>query len=252
MRFQLISDIHLEHNRSIPDFPAEGDVLLLAGDIGHPTMDNFTEFMRKMKRKFETVIMVSGNHEYYCSSKFVGMGKSEVDGILKDCAKEIGFVFLQNSVFELRGLSILGCTLWTRTQENECSVLSNYINDYRYIRRNEDGSRITRSDTNTWHEESVEFLRFELSRRDRCIVLTHHLPSFDLIDKKYHGHPANSAFASDLSELLETHKDRIAAWCCGHTHSPFNGIVNGVKTYINPVGYPGERSNPYKPFVFET
>jgi predicted phosphodiesterase len=70
------------------------------------------------------------------------------------------------------------------------------------------------------------------------VVMTHHLPSMDLIDEKYKGYvDYNPFFASDCSELL---KDPVKIWISGHTHTGYDKTIDGVHCVCNPVGYPSE------------
>jgi hypothetical protein len=70
----------------------------------------------------------------------------------------------------------------------------------------------------------------------KVIVMSHHMPSYELIDTLYISKQyamINCAFASDVSIADDS---RIVAWVYGHTHKSYQ---NG-KFYCNPIGYPGE------------
>ncbi|CAH6420379.1 Hypothetical protein HVR_LOCUS1177 [uncultured virus] len=71
---------------------------------------------------------------------------------------------------------------------------------------------------------------------DYTVVITHHLPSYKLIDGKYADNPLNSFFANHLDELVA----KADIWCCGHSHSSAQAIVGTCRCYLNPVGYSGE------------
>lgn len=70
------------------------------------------------------------------------------------------------------------------------------------------------------------------------IVISHHLPSYDLIHSKYTEYaPYNQCFASHSDDLI---KPPIACWIFGHTHCVTDKVVNGVRCVANPIGYKGE------------
>lgn len=77
----------------------------------------------------------------------------------------------------------------------------------------------------------------------KIIMLTHFVPTFKLIEKKYQnmGLHRTSWFASDLEHLI---KHPIKIWICGHTHSIIECTVNDTPCMINAYGYGDE--NAYK------
>ncbi len=85
MRIQLLSDIHLEVERTPPngvvnsdgdgdlykfDFPAdpEANALALLGDIGMTLDDRLFDWIRLQLSRFKLVFFVPGNHESYWST----------------------------------------------------------------------------------------------------------------------------------------------------------------------------------------
>jgi hypothetical protein len=75
-------------------------------------------------------------------------------------------------------------------------------------------------------------------------MITHHLPSYDLIDEKYKTvnlNSVNQCFASNTDNLI---KEPIILWIFGHTHQPTEKIINGIKCVANPIGYPNELDKP--------
>ena len=141
-------------------------------------------------------------------------------------------VFLQNERHDINDwLSIYGGTFWTNIPLSKHGAIEGYMNDYSYI------PNFTPKDATDMHLNTVANLEKELQDR-RWIVMSHHKPSFDLIDDKYKTHEntdMNYAFASDIAIAKD---DRIVAWVYGHTHTP----RQIGKFYCNPFGYPGKRS----------
>jgi len=242
MKFQLVSDIHLEFSKEYPNIIPKAEYLILAGDVGYPDSNIFTDFMKDVCSKFKKVFFVAGNHEYYNN-----LTKNGNDMLLDKLSKEIGFEFLDNKVYKLDDIDIIGTTLWTECNDFKIfSSLKLYINDYNYIKKN-NNELATPFDTGRWHYDSVKFLQDEFKKDTKKLVITHHLPSFKMIHQKYQGHPANVGFATDLEKLFNKN---ILAWCSGHTHEPFYGVITDVPCYVNPCGYPNERKNINLEFTF--
>jgi len=77
-----------------------------------------------------------------------------------------------------------------------------------------------------------------------CVVITHHMPSYKLIDEKYYDDNYNMWFASHLDNIIIQHKQKIKGWIYGHTHSANRCVLHDVKMYCNPLGYKGENKKP--------
>lgn len=246
MRFQLLSDIHLEFRKDFPNIPPMAENLILAGDIGWPTMNNFNEFMKDVTKKFTNVFYVTGNHEYYC-----GIPKDKVDCKIEELSKQLGFFFLNNSVVHCGdGIKVMGSTLWTECNQHNFKTLQFYMNDYNKI-YTENNCLVTPFGTGRWHYESVKFIEKELTNNTHpTLMISHHLPSYSAVHPQYANNRANCGFATDLDRLF-TPESKLAAWVCGHTHSKYSGTVNSIPLYINPVGYVGQDSDANYEFTFE-
>ena len=73
----------------------------------------------------------------------------------------------------------------------------------------------------------------------KCIVITHHVPSFSLIDVKYKTQNMqlyNQWFYCNMDSLIETQIDKIECWIYGHTHTPSDVKINGIPFLCNPIG----------------
>lgn len=239
MSFYYISDLHLELYKepvdinqfiNISDITSK-DYLILAGDIGNPYQKNYQELLQSFSKVFHKVYLVSGNHEFY---------NNDIDNthlqIHKICNNYNNIVYLNNSkenlVFGKNNIKIIGTTLWTKLTKKDL-IVTRIMNDYKMI-KNFDYEL-----NNKLHNEAVKFLEKELEEDIPTIVITHHLPSICLIDKKYKTHSCNKGFYSDLHYLI---KPPICAWVCGHTHLPKKMEINKVSLYLNPKGYPNENT----------
>lgn len=234
MKVQVISDLHLEflsptRVQSIISkiFPL-GDVLVLAGDIGCMDENHFT-FLRAMSQKFPKVFVITGNHEYYR-----GEISTRDQELATFCSSLDNVSLLCSSSEDYGGFRWVGTTLWSRVSENGC-----FINDIRYIKD------MTISKYNQLHQEAVDFLTQTLSTSIPTIVITHHLPSMEVVSEKYKNDVYNQWFASSsLEHVLETATNHVPLWIYGHTHQFSDRMIHNTRMVCNPYGYENENTNP--------
>lgn len=255
MKFQLASDLHLEFLDGKPiKFEMlvtpnpDVDCLLLAGDIGPPGRPSTTQFLDWCCKTWPYVVWVLGNHEYY--SKTLTMAETE------DLAKtymvnhENLYVLVDNSVTlaDFPHIRIVGTTLWTDIPDDKKESLVYYMNDF---------SSIPSFTVDTWidtHTTARDFLQEQLADADTqqqtVLVVSHHLPTYELILPQYKSSSLNCGFASHCDDLLR--HPALGAWVCGHSHGQAVYTVpleeKKVQVHLNARGYPKEGSvSTYKP-----
>lgn len=199
--FQYFSDLHLEKRSSIPRIQQVADTLLLAGDIGHPNTEIYKEFFSLYSLKYEKIFIVDGNHEW---DKGIPNPKR---------FQHLNNVFLLDNSHILLDNKwiIVGTTLWTQTTQQQKN------------------------------QKAINYLNHILDSNDpelKMIILTHHLPSWDLItpfyQKKY-PEKTLSRFANHLDYLF--HKPNAPwLWVCGHSHCKLEKKLGRTQCVINTFG----------------
>ena len=252
LTLKIVSDVHLELYNKLSKSPLRWilqespgtDVLALLGDIGYPGSSLYMDFVRELAAsgKFKHILIITGNHEYYKTSKR-NWTKEQVDKFLAEFCSEIPNVhFLNDSSIEIGGCTFVGSTLWTNIPTAKLTYASYYMNDYNSI-ITESGS-LKPSDTVSWHLEAVNFIKKIVSEAKPVVILTHHCPSVNPViwpvlkrDKK----SLPEAYATDL-ETPECMPDTVLLWGYGHTHHPSDFTAkNGVTQIVsNPMGYKGQ------------
>lgn len=256
MRIQYASDLHLEFRGGpfqsllTPVAP----VLVLAGDVGRPDKPEYRNFLQYCSRNWDHTVVVAGNHEFY-NDKAASLWPHSPPHTMKHrlgmcgtaAAEFPNVYFLQQGRKVIDGVAFLGATLWTDLSDvKDALTAETRMNDYRVI--TEDGVRpVTAAATNRWHWSDRSWLATEIAaaaEEERpVVVVTHHLPSFQLVAARFAGAGRiNAAFASNVEELM---KPPVRAWIAGHTHVGVNAHVGGVQLAVNPLGYPGEGSTGY-------
>lgn len=240
MKFQLISDLHLEHAKEYQLPFAEGEkeiVLFLAGDIcEYDRLSVLFRFLKDVCARFKNVIYIAGNHEYYhghipnSRNKFLIRAKKDLPE---------NFIFLHNEMIQLDGVSIIGTTLWTDYDKANPIAMSygeRNIADYDMIRFG-NYERLRAIITVDEHKHAIEFLKKSfIEMEKKSIVVTHHAPCYKSINAYWAGNPGNPVFVSDLSELIYEGKPNF--WLHGHMHNSFDYEIYDTRVICNPRGYP--------------
>lgn len=246
---QLISDIHLEmYNHGAPQFiqfvkkVPQADYLALLGDIGTPEDPLLGEFLQWCSQQWKFVFWIPGNHEYYNYSR--GPFKDKKEKLLDLRAVVAPYpnvLLLHRNTYTIGNVRILGCTLWSHIPPQDERTALLYMADFRriYVR----GRNARPADFNHWHEKDMLWLTKQLeiahNEKKMVLVLTHHIPSFQLIHPKYREYPINSCFATNLEHLFHS---PLHGWFCGHTHTSQDQVIDGVHCCLNPYGYPTEHT----------
>lgn len=250
LRIYSISDLHLEfypnHRdlwKVISPFLPNADILILAGDIGIAYgikgYDEYTSLLLLFKQKYENVILVPGNHEYYKTKKYDIV---TVTDTLRKMCDETGVVLLSNNMAKIKDVYFIGTTLWTKAESHIRHFMSDFgkvfpdVPTYnKEFQRCYDWLKKTLDETH----ETIQNNRCD----DRIVVITHHLPSKHLIHEKYSSGLFNSGYYTDILQDLKL--DNVDLWLSGHTHESIIYEYEKPNTDIltigiNPVGYPSE------------
>lgn len=231
----VISDIHIDKKDFIYNPMVTSDWIFICGDIGNPFSGKYFNFIKKVSQMHKKVFLIIGNHEYYqlkynktkkCSTFMYDM--DQVEEKIKKIANSFSNVFLlQKSIYIYNNIRIIGCTLWTECDDmviGDMYSIKDFSNDkYREL-----------------HKNHKLFLENNISSEGMVnIVVTHHAPSTDLINKLYIGSPINSFFyCSDMDGVIA----KANLWFYGHTHKTEDKIILGCRCINNAVGHSYENT----------
>lgn len=245
MSLQLVSDLHLEFHKKFPDEIfnrdfVEADYLFCAGDIGipNPGSNVWKEFIDWAVLSYKKVFYVDGNHEHY------GQNRNETLAYIDHYTHNINnFVRLDTHCCDKIELNeceyfVIGCALWS----NVTDATSEKMNDIKSIYK-DGGQLITASDIRIWNREHISWITdwFSTEHELETIVMTHYLPSYELIHNDFRNPQSmsvSSAFATHLDDYIAKSK----LWLFGHTHRRIDKMVEGVRCVSNPMGYKDEQN----------
>jgi len=213
-----MSDLHLERVNYHYDVPCAASHLALAGDIGRfCDYDEYAGFLRTQCLKFDQVLLVAGNNEFYGSSRQEALDAA--NRLVQDPTLQGKLVFLNRTRVDLAGsnITVLGCTLHSHIA-SDCTQLNK---DFKSIRN------WSIEDHNKEHEQDVEWLRSSLQHiadtdpQKQVIIITHHAPSFkDTCHPMHENNAVSQCFCSNTLDAFRTWKghEQVSNWIFGHTH----------------------------------
>ena len=250
-KLAFVSDLHLEHKQWNREYPRFNEISLkkidnsvqgiaIVGDLSNPCYDNFTYFLAYCGGLFNHVYFVAGNHEYYskgfCKYTIKDTISKRIELSIehaKDLSKNNSIFYLNNSHIQLtNNRIIIGSTLWSNHEKslNQCS--KDMKNIYEFINKEYyDSCEFLNKEINA----SIAFNKMNNIKDSNVTVLTHYLPSYQLVDQKYHKiYISDRARAERYYSNIERFiKPPIKNWICGHSHSIKNIHLNGVNLCIN-------------------
>ena len=236
MKIQYMSDLHMEfaeNSRYLKDveIPVTGEVLVLAGDTFYlnNTTAPLSKFWKWASANYRQVLLVPGNHEYYQGCDVMTRGLQ-----WKWMFKEnVGYY--QNQVKRIGDTDFILSTLWSHIPPQDEYFVSSRLNDFYQTKFN--GKRMTVEDYNSMHEYCLDFIRKSIggSTAKHIVVITHHLPTLNVVASQHLGSDLNSAFATELGNLIAD--SRIDVWIYGHSHTNIDRDISGVKIISNQMGY---------------
>lgn len=232
MKLIIYSDLHLEFGTDF--MPADGDVLILAGDI--ITLKDFKPLDKFLKGWKKPVLYVAGNHEYYTQKP---MQKCEEDLIGFLTINHPNVTFMRNEGVTIDGVNFFGGTMWTNFRDENpmaMAIAHRSMNDYRLIINGEEA--LTPQDTVGFHKEYVAELEkwFNEDLSGSRVVISHHAPCVN--PNGFHrGSNLQPAYNSlDMIPIILKYKPELFIY--GHCHEFDDQIIGETRIVSNPRGYP--------------
>lgn len=236
MKIQYMSDLHMEfqgNSRYLKnnELSVTGDVLVLAGDIFYlkDKVAPLTKFWKWASENYRQVLIVPGNHEYYNYSDVMERGL-QWRWMFRE---NVGYY--QNQVVRVNDIDFVLSTLWSRINPDDEYFVWKCMNDFHQIKFG--GKLLQVDDFSLMHETCIGFIRksIEESTAAHIVVVTHHLPTLQVVAPYHRGSVLNSAFASEYGDLIAD--SRIDAWIYGHSHTNIDTVIDGTRIISNQMGY---------------
>ena len=266
IKIQIVSDTHLEFRGENfkklikPSAP----ILFLLGDISAcgtaEPWETYKNFIKFLAPQYEYIFHVPGNHEYYTSNRNITLEDtvSGIDSKIKKFAKTIpNLYFLNNTTVRLKinnkTYVFIGTTLWSGVKPSDRKFVQSSMNDYCNLHVSNEKPKTeaekidwkpTRKynteDMNKLHNKAVKYVSNVLKTikpDETAILLTHHKP---IRTTAIETDRLSQAYETDLVDIIINKPLKLA--CHGHTHVKFDKVINGVRCFSNPKGYPSQRT----------
>lgn len=265
MKVQVCSDLHLEFwgkRKKYNFLKPTAEILILAGDIcclaNDMDYELFVNFIMEIKDKYQAIIHVPGNHEYYIEDK----SKYSIQQVAKKMnlfQKKIkNYFYLDNGVYKfLHGKQkwwIIGSTLWTKIRKDCEKEAEDMMSDYRKIIISDESKRgyrkLKAADINTLHKKGKTYIKSQITRARKdganVIVVTHHKPFSEkcIADRGLE----EQCYESNQAECMV---QPVKYWFYGHTHEPCNKKIGSCRVVSNPKGYPYQNTKFQDDLVFQ-
>ncbi|TFZ01858.1 metallophosphoesterase [Ramlibacter humi] len=250
MKFQLLSDLHLETQPEQQFSPAPGaDLLVLAGDVGSyqpgsklPDSDFGLGRFSPRHGWPVPVLFVPGNHEYD------GLDWDEAHARLRETCDRLGITWLERETLVIDGVRFVGTTLWAdfdalavqapdttralKQREKAFRAADFYLTKTAATRR---GQPLL---AEQWRELGLEceaWLKPALAQPfdGPTVAVTHFAPSLRSADPRYGLTPGTAGFCNSLDELVPL----ADLWVHGHLHCPNDYVIGSTRVVANPLGY---------------
>ncbi len=229
IRAQIISDVHCEFHRDggvkwCNDLPVVAPILVIAGDFA--THRQLVRNLTILCKKFEHIVFVCGNHEYY------GSNRGDVNNDLAKVGRQFpNFHWLNNSSVEIEGQRFIGATMWFRDDPYNW-MYKDQLNDFNQI-----------AGFSKWvykeNRETIDFFQKNMQKGD--FVVTHHLPSMLSVSEFFKDSQTNRFYVCDISEIIREKKPAIHHH--GHAHRNTDHYLYDTRVVCNPGGYTGYEPN---------
>jgi hypothetical protein len=252
VQIQYASDLH------ITDWPKGtafetfltpvAPILVLAGDICSAWDPLYKNFLVWCSRHWHIVILITGNHEYYPLSGHT-VTIDQTDHYIRSIAPH-NVIFLQaGQSYTVPGtrLRFVGATLWSAIDPALWQEAAEKKGDYKHISIGVPMMGLRKAhpcDTTALHALHKAYLTSAIAPqqyKETLIVVTHHMPTLNLLEERFRGERWHSCYVSADDDLLAPN---VKLWICGHSHRATQWRApSGTLCLMNARGYnkPGEQ-----------
>lgn len=166
-------------------------------------------------------MMIASNHEFYNDGDIAAQGESWQKMFLPNVG------YYHNKVVRIDNVDFILSTLWSRIPPVDEITIQSGMNDYVQILYNK--RRLIPQNINDEFERNFAFIKqsVDVSDAEKIVVVTHHLPTFAVIEEKHKGSVLNAAYATELGN---THlvSNPLGYVFCGENTAFNDSAVMGV------------------------
>ncbi len=271
MKFDQLSDFHVEHSKPNCDLPGweegdaflypwdkkkQSDILILNGDCSN-SVKNTLLVVYEAAQYYENVLFTDGNHDHWCGSddpSRYNVGNN-MQAFRKFARETENVHFLDGeSEFVQDGTLFIGACGWY-----DFKMIEGYTFHQQYINWKKNWPDALYSVFGKKKPQHLAYQHASLLSRQvlraqeddsikEIVVTTHTVPhELGLIQDQTHPwYYSNGAFGNSLMRWVweADFKHKIKVWTFGHTHFQYDFVDHGIRFLTNPRGYSSDK---YKP-----
>ena len=157
----------------------------------------------------DEMIVVPGNHEFY---KYYDIASLQ-EGELVQIRSNVKVYY--NAIVNMGEVDMILSTLWAHIPLQDAFATESGVTDFHRI---------------MFEGETLTFEQF-----NKELVVTHHVPSFQLSSPDFKGSRINGAFVSNENDFIET--CGADYWIYGHSHRNIDKLIGKTQCVSNQLGY---------------
>lgn len=237
MKYQIMSDLHLDHMSSLGrdawfEKMKQNVVaprLILAGDIcGFTDMRLAYDTYDKIANMYKKVYVVPGNHDHFAFT--IGDAEKRMRSVSLSTANKVQFLCSEKPTPKSK---VFGGTMWypEPVTPTETMEFSQFI----------DPGMIAGGSVDIFSEHQ-KFMQRYSKARGIDVVVTHHAPHPKSVHPRFAKSTVNAFFVNKYDDdvlfgddVLNGHPPRF--WIHGHCHDAVAYTVNKTEVICNPYGY---------------
>lgn len=238
MKFDLVSDLHVDINEEELQWEPQSSVLIIAGDSANDPVGSLM-VAKTMQEGYKHVLILDGNHEHYN-----GQPIDQNIEVMKMHTEAWGINFLSpDKPCSIDGVMFIGANGWYDfnmasplgySKAEQVAEWRSYSNDAKLIKFNGTVSNLAQN-------QFIQLRNAINSIKQPIVVVTHTSPLLRglLIKNIKIWDMLSGAYGNTYMENI-INKDqgkKIKCWCFGHTHHPSDFVEQNIRFVANPRGY---------------
>ena len=189
------------------------------------------------------MILIAGNHEYFCNDPKMPRSRQDTEQLLKRLSAVLYNIHYlqagQTYTIPNTKLVFIGATLYSDIDpEIHDEVLGKGDFTKTFIERGDKLCRTHPIDHQKAHKRHKQLLADAIRavpRNHKAVVITHYLPTHRLLEPEYQDDCWRSCYASKDDDLFRL---PVRVWICGHGHrSAYIHAKNNILVAMNARGY---------------
>lgn len=222
-----------------------GDILIVAGDLGHDNLQNIEVLKILQKEYYKHIVCVLGNHDYYlidnpAEEKYKMHSHNRAKEMMELINNEENLYCLDGDIIDIDGIKFGGAMGWY-DGTYMAPMGYNYVDPVRIWNATMSDSKYI-----IGYEDFYDVLLQEKEKVERIfdadIVITHVCPLSNSIafkeEDRYEQY--NMFYAFDGEDYLM--QTRAKYWIYGHSHGQHSFETHNTKCLVNTLGYPKDIS----------